>query len=84
MNPLYESPELQLAVEKTDVKVLIIGDTLNERSYYKLLLTLVPELSRHDKNTPLKAETLSHLRIVITMTDTEHTYDFQLHAMSTY
>ena len=76
MNPLYECPELQLAVEKTDVKVMIIGDTLNERSYYQMLKTIAPELSHHDKHTSLKNETLTHLRIVITMTDTEYKYDF--------
>ncbi|CAB3223915.1 unnamed protein product [Arctia plantaginis] len=44
MNPVYEKNELSYCLKKTEVKSLLVGDTLPNRNYNDIISQLVPEV----------------------------------------
>ncbi|CAH2229983.1 medium-chain acyl-CoA ligase ACSF2, mitochondrial isoform X1 [Pararge aegeria] len=64
VNPVYEKAELRFCINKTKLKGLMIGDTLNNRDYYGMLSTLIPEL-RTSKEGFLKSKDFPNLTSVI-------------------
>ncbi|XKL65481.1 hypothetical protein PGB90_008901 [Kerria lacca] len=65
LNPLYECPELESSLKKTDVKALIIGDTLNERNYYRMMEKIIPNISSYRSAVPISCDNLPLLKILI-------------------
>ncbi|KAK7582443.1 hypothetical protein V9T40_013888 [Parthenolecanium corni] len=68
LNPLYECPEIELALKKSQVKVLIMGESLNERNYYQMFEKLMPEIAGHDFTKSINCSRLPHLKILISIT----------------
>lgn len=45
VNPAYQVPELEYALNKVGVKALVMAESFRTRNYYNVLKELIPELS---------------------------------------
>lgn len=70
LNPLYECPELESAIKNTDVKALIIGDTLKNKNYYQMMEKIIPELSSWNSGIQINCQHLPFLKVLIVMSNT--------------
>lgn len=85
INPAYRQAELEYALNKAGVKMLITAAHFKSSDYLRMLLALAPELA-HCAPGQLRAGRLPHLRLVVRM-GTERTdgmlgYDDLLEAAS--
>ncbi|WP_404992020.1 AMP-binding protein [Cupriavidus pauculus] len=85
INPAYRQAELEYALNKAGVKMLITAAHFKSSDYLRMLLALAPELA-HCAPGQLRAARLPHLRLVVRM-GTERTdgmlgYDDLLEAAS--
>ena len=64
INPLYTAPELEYALNKVNVKVLICPETIGALDYYSILQDLIPNLEKRDRNN-LKVPSLKTLEKII-------------------
>ena len=64
INPLYTAPELEYALNKVNVKVLICPETIGALDYYSILQDLIPDLEKRDRND-LKVSSLKTLEKII-------------------
>jgi fatty-acyl-CoA synthase len=85
INPAYRQAELEYALNKASVKMLITAAHFKSSDYLRMLLALAPELA-HGAPGQLRAGRLPHLRLVVRM-GTERTdgmlgYDDLLEAAS--
>lgn len=65
MNPVYEKPELKYCIDKTELKAIIVGDTLKQANYYKVIEELIPEV-RRDKAGSIQSKEFPSLKCVVT------------------
>ncbi|KOB71613.1 AMP dependent coa ligase [Operophtera brumata] len=64
INPAYEKNEISFCMRKTQMKGLLIGETLKNRNYYGTLEKLIPEL-HSSKPGQIKSKDFPHLTSVI-------------------
>ncbi|XP_073949026.1 medium-chain acyl-CoA ligase ACSF2, mitochondrial-like, partial [Choristoneura fumiferana] len=65
LNPVYEKPELKYCINKTELKAIIIGDTLKHANYYKVIEDLIPEV-RRDIAGSIESKEFPSLKCIIT------------------
>ncbi|XP_063376010.1 medium-chain acyl-CoA ligase ACSF2, mitochondrial-like [Cydia fagiglandana] len=65
LNPVYEKPELTYCIKKTELKAIIIGDTLEKANYYKTIEQLIPEVHKQ-KAESIESKTFPSLKTIIT------------------
>ncbi|EDS37631.1 2-succinylbenzoate-CoA ligase [Culex quinquefasciatus] len=64
INPAYQIPELEYALNKVGVKALITIECFRERNYYEMLMELLPELAAGSPGN-LKCSRVPTLKAVI-------------------
>ncbi|KOB75663.1 Uncharacterized protein OBRU01_07159, partial [Operophtera brumata] len=64
INPAYEKNEISFCMRKTQMKGLVIGETLKNRNYYGTLEKLIPEL-HSSKPGQIKSKEFPYLTSVI-------------------
>ncbi|KAI8422885.1 hypothetical protein MSG28_006622 [Choristoneura fumiferana] len=74
LNPVYEKPELKYCINKTELKAIIIGDTLKHANYYKVIEDLIPEV-RRDVAGSIESKEFPSLKCIITYSSR---YGFQV------
>ncbi|MDI9336330.1 MAG: AMP-binding protein, partial [Gammaproteobacteria bacterium] len=68
INPAYRLSELEYALNKVEVKALVLADKFKSSDYLEMVQTLAPELERVDNPLqPLNASRLPHLAWLIQM-----------------
>ena len=66
INPAYRKAELDYALNKTGVSVLMLAEAFKSSDYLKMITDLAPELHDHEDG-PLKLKALPQLRHIIRM-----------------
>jgi fatty-acyl-CoA synthase len=66
INPAYRKAELEYALNKTGVSVLMLAEAFKSSDYLGMINDLAPELKTHSQD-PLKLNRLPHLRHLIRM-----------------
>ncbi|XP_062547097.1 medium-chain acyl-CoA ligase ACSF2, mitochondrial-like isoform X1 [Armigeres subalbatus] len=64
INPAYQPPEVEYAINKVGVKAIIAHENFKTQEYYSMLTSLAPELS-HCKPSELTSSKLPSLKSVI-------------------
>ena len=68
INPAYRKAELDYALNKTGVSVLMLAEAFKSSDYLKMINDLAPELAHHeDAHKPLSLERLPQLKHLIRM-----------------
>ena len=66
INPAYRKAELDYALNKTGVSVLMLAEAFKSSDYLKMINDLAPELHHHDEG-PLELKALPQLKHIIRM-----------------
>lgn len=64
INPAYQVPEIEYAINKVGVKAIIANESYRSQQYYNMLAQLAPELAQC-KPSELKSSKLPSLRTVV-------------------
>lgn len=77
VNPAYKKEELKYALNKTDMKAIVIAEALPKQDFYDILFQLAPELETAPPGG-LNAQNVPHLKTVIMMGETNKPGSFLL------
>ena len=67
INPAYRLAELEYALNKVQVRVVVSAPRHKSSEYFNMLQALAPELMTTEPNAPLTAARVPHLRAVVGM-----------------
>lgn len=69
INPAYQASELNFALKKVGVKVLVVAEHFKTQDYYSLLLKVCPELNQIKDGERLESKSLPDLKGVVMISD---------------
>jgi len=69
INPAYQASELDFALKKVGIKVLVMAEHFKTQDYYSLLLRVCPELNQIKDGESLHSKSLPDLKRVVMISD---------------
>ncbi|XP_063918057.1 medium-chain acyl-CoA ligase ACSF2, mitochondrial-like [Zophobas morio] len=73
LNPVFEAPEIEYCINKTQIKVVVCGDKFKHHNYYETLLAIAPELQKCDPGK-LESKKVPSLKTVIQINEDSPVY----------
>ncbi|XP_065224462.1 medium-chain acyl-CoA ligase ACSF2, mitochondrial-like [Planococcus citri] len=72
LNPLIEGPEVLACLNSGDVKAVIMDEKLNDRNFYDILKSVIPDILEHDYNTHITTKFAPLLETVVMCSETPY------------
>lgn len=74
MNPLFQPPELELCLQLSDAKAIIMHEIGDEHVLYDVLAKVIPEIVEFDHSKRIQTKKLPMLNTVITTSHQSRKY----------